>query len=77
MTNLIHTEINCSTGEITERPLTAEEVADNERVNSEILAREAAFTAAQEEIATLKASAKVKLIAGQPLTEEEAALLIV
>jgi hypothetical protein len=77
MTNLIHTEINCSTGEITERPLTAEEIADNERVNSEILAREAAFAAAQEEIATLKASAKAKLIAGQPLTEEEAALLIV
>jgi hypothetical protein len=76
MTQLMHTEINCSTGEITERPLTAEEIADNERVDAEIAAREAALATAAEESAALKASAKAKLVAGQPLTAEEANVLV-
>jgi hypothetical protein len=76
MTQLIHTEINCSTGEVTERPLTAEEIADNERVNAEILAREAAAAAASEALAAIKASAKAKLVAGQPLTEEESSVIV-
>lgn len=57
-------------------PLTDEEIAQREadaaRFAIEQAAREAE-TAAKE---ALKASAKAKLIAGEPLTEEEAALLL-
>jgi hypothetical protein len=69
-------EVNCETGETTERLLTAEEIAQHE-LNA------IAFAAQQEEdaqaataLAALKASAKAKLIAGTPLTAEEADTLI-
>jgi hypothetical protein len=75
MTNAI--EVNCTTGEVTERPLTAEEIAQQE-------ADALAFAAQQEEaaqaataLAALKASAKAKLISGQPLTAEEADTLVI
>ena len=77
MVHPIHTEINCTTGEVTERPLTAEEIADNERVQAELEAKEAELAAAAEALAELKASAKAKLVAGTPLTEEEAATLVI
>lgn len=71
------TELNCTTGEIIERPLTAEEIAQMELDKAESIAREAERTAAAEALATLKASAKAKLVAGTPLTEEEAAVLVI
>ena len=71
------TEINCTTGEVIERPLTAEEIADNERVAAEIDAREAAHAALMQARETLKISAKAKLVAGTPLTEEEASVLVI
>jgi hypothetical protein len=69
--------VNCETGEQTVVPLTQEEIADLEvqRIASE--ARQAEFKAAEEALAALKASAKAKLVAGQPLTEEEAATLVI
>jgi hypothetical protein len=69
--------VDCSTGEQTYVPLNAEELAQMEadRIASE--AEEAERIAAQEALAELKASARAKLIAGQPLTEEEASVLIV
>ena len=70
-------EVNCATGEVTERPLTAEEIADNERVAAEIDAREAAYTALMQAREVLKTSAKAKLVAGTPLTEEEASVLVI
>jgi hypothetical protein len=69
-------EINCTTGEVTERPLTAEEISANEAATVEIEARIATEEAAEETRATLKASAKAKLVAGTPLTEEEAATIV-
>ena len=58
-------------------PLTDEEIAEREaqavQAEAERLAREEAEAA----LAALKASAKAKLVAGQPLTEEEAAVLVV
>ena len=77
MTQLMATEINCTTGEVIERPLTAEEIADNERVAAEIDAREAAHTALMQAREALKTSAKAKLVAGTPLTEEEASVLVI
>jgi len=70
-------EVNCETGEVTERPLTAEEIAQREADAAAAAARKAEEDAAAEALAALKASAKAKLVAGTPLTEEEAATLVI
>ena len=70
-------EVDCSTGVVTERPLTAEEIAQREVDAAAAAARKAEEDAAAEALAALKASAKAKLVAGQPLTEEEAATLVI
>jgi hypothetical protein len=74
MTNAI--EVNCETGEVTERPLTADELAQREADAAKAEADRAAEQAAADAKAALKASAKAKLVAGQPLTEEEAETLV-
>jgi hypothetical protein len=70
-------EVNCETGEVIERPLTAEEIAQREADAAAYAARKAEEDAAAEALAALKASAKAKLVAGTPLTEEEAATLVI
>ena len=57
-------------------PLTAEELADFEANNARWEAELAARDAEAQALADLKASAKAKLIAGEPLTAEEADTLI-
>jgi hypothetical protein len=54
MTTPTAIEVNCETGEVTERPLTAEEIAANEAAK----AQAAADAIAAEEEATAKAAAK-------------------
>jgi|SanBayMetagenome_1026888.scaffolds.fasta_scaffold19652_4 hypothetical protein len=70
------TEVDCSTGVETVRDMTEDEIAQysalQEQAEADRLAQEEA-TAARE---ALKASAKAKLIAGQPLTVEEADTLV-
>jgi len=73
---LIMHEVNCTTGEVTERPYTAEEIAQYEADVAFNAARKAEAEAAAAALATLKASAKAKLIAGKPLTEEEAETIV-
>lgn len=68
--------VDCSTGESTVVPLSAEEIAQRELDIAANAQAEAEREAAAEALATLKASAKAKLIAGQPLTEEEAATIV-
>jgi formylmethanofuran dehydrogenase subunit B len=68
--------VDCSTGEQTILPLTADEIASLELSRQEAEARKAEEDAAAEALAALKASAKAKLVAGTPLTEEEAATLV-
>ena len=67
-------EINCETGEVIERPLSAEEIAANEAIAAQFeadrLAAETAATAAAE----AKASAEAKLSALGLTAEEIAAL---
>jgi hypothetical protein len=67
-------EINCETGEVTERPLTADEIAANEaaavQAEADRVAREAETAAAQ----AAKESANAKL-AALGLTAEEIAAL--
>jgi len=76
MTELTTIEVNCTTGEVTERPFTAEEIAQREADIAAFAAAETERTAAAEALAALKASAKAKLVAGTPLTEEEAATIV-
>jgi hypothetical protein len=69
-------EIDCSTGESIERDMTEAEL----EAQAAMQAQAAADRLAQEEAAAaldaLKASARAKLVAGQPLTEEEAGVLV-
>lgn len=69
--------VDCSTGEQTIVPLTAEEIAQREADAAAFAEAEAARLAAEEAKAALKASAKAKLVAGEPLTAEEAEVLVI
>lgn len=57
-------------------PLTAEEIAEREVMAAQAAEEQAAREAEEQALADLKASARAKLVAGQPLTEEEAATLV-
>lgn len=67
--------VDCSTGEQTIEPLTAEEIADLEAARLEAEARRAEEEAAATAKAEAKASALAKL-AALGLTEEEAAAIV-
>ena len=69
--------VDCSTGEQTVVPLTADEIAQREADAAAFAEAEAARVAAEEAKAALKASAKAKLIAGEPLSAEEAEVLVI
>lgn len=69
-------EKNCTTGEEILRPFTAAELAQAEADAAAYAIKEAADIAAATALAALKASAKAKLVAGTPLTEEEAATIV-
>jgi hypothetical protein len=73
----IAVEVDCSTGLVTERPLTPEEIAQREADAAAFAEQKAEEQEAAEALAALKASARSKLVAGQPLTEEEAATLVI
>jgi hypothetical protein len=69
-------EVNCETGEVITRPFTAEEIAAQQAAAQAAQAEANAKATAEAAAAAAKASAKAKLIAGTPLTEEEAAVLV-
>ena len=58
-------------------PLTAKEIAEREAMAVQAAERQAQQEAAEQALADLKASAKAKLIAGEPLTAEEADTLVI
>ena len=68
--------VDCATGAQTYVPLSAEEIAEREAMAAQAAEEQAAREAEEARIAELKASARAKLVSGQPLTEEEAALLV-
>jgi len=75
MTTPTAIEVNCATGEVTERPLTAEEIAANEAAQ----AQAAADALAAEEAAAAKAAAKASAegkLAKLGLTADEVAALL-
>jgi hypothetical protein len=69
--------VDCSTGEQTILPLTADEIAQRETDAANFAARQAEAEAEATATAALKESAKAKLIAGEPLTAEEASVLVI
>lgn len=69
--------INVVTGEETIVDLSPEEIAQIEAAQAAAEEQQAAAEAEAARIADLKASAKTKLVAGEPLTEEEAATLVI
>ena len=69
-------EVNCETGEQSVIELTNAEIAQMEADAAAFATQRAAEEEAAEAKAALKASAKAKLIAGTPLTEEEADALV-
>jgi membrane protein involved in colicin uptake len=68
-------EVNCTTGEVTERPLTQEEIAQMEADRVAAEARKAEEDAAAKASADLKASAQAKL-AKLGLTDAEISVLV-
>jgi hypothetical protein len=77
MTNPTRIEINCETGVESIIELTDAEVAQMEADAAAYAARKAEADAAAEALAALKTSAKAKLVSGTPLTEAEAATLVI
>lgn len=68
--------VNCSTGERTVVELTAAEIAERDAMAAQAAQDEAARQAEADALQALKDSAKAKLIAGDPLTAEEADTLV-
>ena len=77
MPNPTRIEINCQTGVESIIELTDAEVAQMQVDAAAAAERRAEEDAAAEALAALKASAKAKLVAGTPLTEAEAATLVI
>lgn len=77
MTNPTRIEINCETGVESIIELTDAEVAQMEADRVVAEARKAEEDAAAQALADLKASTRAKLVAGTPLTTEEAATLVI
>jgi hypothetical protein len=77
MPNPTRIEINCETGVESIITLSDAEVAELETQAAQAEADRVAREEAAEALAALKASAKAKLIAGQPLTAEEADTLVI
>jgi len=69
--------VNCETGITAEIPLTSEEIAQREVDAAAFATAEAERVAAADALTALKASARAKLVAGTPLTEAEAATLVI
>jgi uncharacterized coiled-coil DUF342 family protein len=68
--------VNCETGVTEGVELTPAEVAEFEADQAQAETARAAAEAEASRLAALKTSAKAKLVAGEPLTTEEASLLI-
>lgn len=69
--------VDCSTGDQQIIELTAEEIEQRELDAIAAATRREEEEAAATALAALKASAKAKLVAGTPLTEAEAATLVI
>jgi hypothetical protein len=69
--------VDVATGKQEYIDLTAEEITQRETDAAAFATTEAERVAAADALTALKASARAKLVAGTPLTEEEAATLVI
>jgi regulator of protease activity HflC (stomatin/prohibitin superfamily) len=69
--------VNVATGTHEYIDLTPGEIAERDQMAAQAAEEQAIAEAEAETLAELKASAKAKLIAGSPLTEEEAATIVI
>lgn len=68
--------VNCETGEQEIVELTPAEIADLEAAKAQAVIENAAREAEVARVEALKVSARAKLVAGEVLTADEAALII-
>jgi hypothetical protein len=68
--------VDCATGQTKIVPLTPAEIAERDQMAAQAEADRVAREEAEAAKAALKASAKAKLVAGEPLTAEEAEVLV-
>ena len=69
--------VDCQTGVVTNVPMTEEEIQAHQQAVVEMAEMEANREASEAAKAALKVSAKAKLVTGEPLTAEEAAVLVI
>ena len=69
--------VDCATGKQTILPLTASEIAQRDQDAAAYTEWKTQQEAEAEKLAELRASAKAKLTAGEPLTDEEAAAIVI
>jgi len=69
--------VDCTTGKQTILPLTPAEIAQRDQDAAAFAEAEADRKAEADRISALKESARAKLASGDPLTEEEAAVIVV
>lgn len=69
--------VDCATGKQEYVELTPAEIAERDQLAAKAAEEEANRKAEEDKLVALKASAKAKLIAGEPLTNEEAAAIVI
>lgn len=69
--------VDCATGETKIVELTAAELAERDQMAAAAAEEQAAREAEAARVAALKVSAKAKLVAGEALTADEAAVLVI
>jgi regulator of protease activity HflC (stomatin/prohibitin superfamily) len=69
--------VDCETGKQEYIALTVAEIAERDQMAAEAAEAQAAREAEAQALAALKESARAKLVSGQPLTDEEAAAIVI
>jgi hypothetical protein len=69
--------VDCAKGTQTVVPLTAAEIAERDQAAAKYAQEKAKADAEAQELKALKDSAKAKLIAGEKLTDKEAAAIVI
>ena len=69
--------VDCAKGTQTIVPLTAQEIAERDQTAAKHAEEQAKREADAQELQALKDSAKAKLIAGEKLTDKEAAAIVI
>jgi 16S rRNA C1402 N4-methylase RsmH len=69
--------VDCTTGKQTILPLTAAEIAQRDQDAAAFAEAEEKRKTEADRISALKESARAKLASGDPLTEEEAAVIVI